>query len=437
METRETRKVEYPESSMIPEMSDSEFLSFLYSERNRENDISQYQGWNTWVLIGAAITALCAFYSTIKTGSELNYVSAFYYAVGTIAFFLAYHNISRLFKRERGHVISRVYLLKDVIPFTDSGLSIVTALCILAIIPVIGCTSAAYWCWLIVLLVETAVLIVGLYNRDRIVPYYFHRTYFPEPRWNMIYSGLSCGLFCEAGQLSFKAASGIILCPEFEAGVCIAVFIILIYLILRINVDNKVVKTFDSIMDMYLYAGATKEQTYQKILCNRMGYGVIEICQKKLNEVQDHTKKCEGMSKEVAQIKQTILSGQVDRNLFHSSTLRMKQILNYLKETLRQSEKLSGKLDEILKVVPVFTSISDINAIFDTNKELYEKIQIVDGELDELSDLIRDRFTRHYCRKTNSLCEALDCDARNDSMCWNYALERRWNSLLIWLGIKK
>lgn len=70
MKTRETSNVEYPESSMIPEMSDSEFLSFLYSERNRENDISQYQGWNTWVLIGAAITSLCAFYSTIKTGSD-------------------------------------------------------------------------------------------------------------------------------------------------------------------------------------------------------------------------------------------------------------------------------------------------------------------------------------------------------------------------------
>ena len=123
---------------MIPEMSDSEFLSFLYSERNRENDISQYQGWNTWVLIGAAITSLCAFYSTIKTGSELNYVSAFYYAVGTIAFFLAYHNIARLFRRERGHVITRVRLLKDVIPFTDLALSILTALCILAIIPVIS-----------------------------------------------------------------------------------------------------------------------------------------------------------------------------------------------------------------------------------------------------------------------------------------------------------
>ena len=392
MKTRETSNVEYPESSMIPEMSDSEFLSFLYSERNRENDISQYQGWNTWVLIGAAITSLCAFYSTIKTGSELNYVSAFYYAVGTIAFFLAYHNIARLFRRERGHVITRVRLLKDVIPFTDLALSILTALCILAIIPVISCTSAAYWCWLIVLLVETAVLIVGLYNRDRLVPYYFHRTYFPEPRWNMIYSGLSCGLFCEAGQLSFKAAPVIILCPEFEAGVCIAAFIILIYLILRINVDNKVVKTFDSIMDMYLYAGVTKEQTYQKILCNRMGYGVIEICHKKLKEVQDHTKKCEVMSKEVALIKQTISSGSVDQTLFPKSLLRMQQMLKYINESLKLSNALTDRLDEIIKVVPVFTSISDIRAIMDTNKELHNKAKIVNNEINKLLNVIRGKI---------------------------------------------
>lgn len=344
MKTRETSKVEYPESSMVPEMSDSEFLSFLYSERNRENDISQYQGWNTWVL---------------------------------------------------------------------------------AIIPVICCISAVYWCWLIVLFVETAVLIVGLCNRDRIVPYYFHRTYFPEPSWNIIYSGLSSGLFYEAWYLSFRAASWRILCPEFEAGVCIATFIILIYWILRINVDNKVVKAFDSIIDMYLYAGVTKEQTYQKILCNRMGYGLIEICQKKLKEIEGRIKKCEEMGKEVTRIKQELISGKVDRTLLHRSTLKMKQILNYLKESLNQTKKLSDKLDEILKVVPVFTNISDINTIFDTNKELYEKIQIVDGELDELSDLLRDSVIRHYCRKTNSLCEVHDCDARNDSMCWKYAIERR------------
>lgn len=39
--------------SGITDLSDSEFLSFLYSERDRENSLSQYQGWNYWALVGA------------------------------------------------------------------------------------------------------------------------------------------------------------------------------------------------------------------------------------------------------------------------------------------------------------------------------------------------------------------------------------------------
>ena len=40
----------------IKEMSDAEFLSFLYSERDREEKISIFQGWNIWAILGAIIT---------------------------------------------------------------------------------------------------------------------------------------------------------------------------------------------------------------------------------------------------------------------------------------------------------------------------------------------------------------------------------------------
>lgn len=35
-------------------MSDFEFLSFLYSGRDRENGLRQYQGWNIWALCNFA-----------------------------------------------------------------------------------------------------------------------------------------------------------------------------------------------------------------------------------------------------------------------------------------------------------------------------------------------------------------------------------------------
>ena len=56
-------KVEKNKSNRITELSDSEFLSFLYSERDREESLNHFQGWNIWAVIGAMITVICTAYS--------------------------------------------------------------------------------------------------------------------------------------------------------------------------------------------------------------------------------------------------------------------------------------------------------------------------------------------------------------------------------------
>ena len=50
----------------VDEWDDTDFLSYLYSEREREHSQSQYQGWNNWALAGALIMAICAAYNTWK-----------------------------------------------------------------------------------------------------------------------------------------------------------------------------------------------------------------------------------------------------------------------------------------------------------------------------------------------------------------------------------
>ena len=56
----------------IPDLSDTEFISFLYSERDRENSLSLYQGWNYWALIGAIITILSVAYSALKGSASID-----------------------------------------------------------------------------------------------------------------------------------------------------------------------------------------------------------------------------------------------------------------------------------------------------------------------------------------------------------------------------
>ena len=40
--------MEKMKKNRITELQDSEFLSFLYSERDREEGLVTYQGWNLW-----------------------------------------------------------------------------------------------------------------------------------------------------------------------------------------------------------------------------------------------------------------------------------------------------------------------------------------------------------------------------------------------------
>ena len=74
---KEKRESNMPET--IAGLSDAEFLQFLYLERDREEKLNSYQGWNMWAVIGALITVFCAAYGVVSThDDEINRVRALY-----------------------------------------------------------------------------------------------------------------------------------------------------------------------------------------------------------------------------------------------------------------------------------------------------------------------------------------------------------------------
>jgi hypothetical protein len=51
----------------------------------------------------------------------------------------------------------------------------------------------------------------------------------------------------------------------------VAACFILIFILLKINTGNKSVRRFEKILDNYLYMNVSKEDTFKKIMINRMG----------------------------------------------------------------------------------------------------------------------------------------------------------------------
>ena len=82
----------------IDKLSNAEFLSFLYAERVRENDLVVYHGWNNWALAGALITIICALYAIFKSYFDIiSYSDIIFFISGFMSIFLYVHPFLGIF----------------------------------------------------------------------------------------------------------------------------------------------------------------------------------------------------------------------------------------------------------------------------------------------------------------------------------------------------
>ena len=120
-------------NARIYELSDSEFLSFLYAERDRENSLSQFQGWNNWAIAGAIVTIVCAIYTICKNTVLIDSEYILYGFTGAMALYLLIKAYSVFFMRKRGYNRYCVRVLKEQIPKVDLILIIISSICAIAV----------------------------------------------------------------------------------------------------------------------------------------------------------------------------------------------------------------------------------------------------------------------------------------------------------------
>ena len=156
-------------SKRIVNLSDSEFLSFLYSERNREEDLNSYQGWNIWAIAGAIITVICTCYAIISNNiNSISPLRLVYILSGILGFALCYRPffifLQSLFTRERGVDYRKVRYLKDVSPKLYLWFSLFISAVFSVYIPIEEVSSpfnVVSVCWIIAfILVAVAIIII-------------------------------------------------------------------------------------------------------------------------------------------------------------------------------------------------------------------------------------------------------------------------------------
>ena len=233
----------------ITDLSEPEFLSFLYSEREREESLSSYQGWNIWAIVGALITVLYACYSVIcKNINEISVLKTGYYLSGILGFVLCYRPYSLLLKsllfRDRGVDFLRVKYLKDVTPKHYLWFSLLITTGFSLFIPIYDASSrfnAVSVFWIIASILVIIAIVYGNVNKDKLVWAVFDDVVFGEKKLDSCFSGILSGILSVVWLQSFKKIeSPIVGSPDFELAVCFVAFIALLYLLALKKMGEKV-----------------------------------------------------------------------------------------------------------------------------------------------------------------------------------------------------
>lgn len=404
-------------NSHIMNLTDAEFMSFLYSERERENNLNQYHGWNNWVLIGALVSTICVLYATCRNNEDISIRTIFYFVSGLVAAVFAYKSIIDVFRKERGYDFNRVKFLKDVVPWVDL-VSILVASLVLSLWSYSQFEGVTHifivWCYVFVY--YSVLLIFEILSREDLTPMNLNSAFFPKLYQNIIINGFFGAFWWALFRHSFNMAGSVLLSVEFEIAAYSVAIYFLLYFIFNINFSNKVVKEFDLIIDRYLYQGMSKENTFNMILMNRMGCGVLEACYKELKHILQMLNKAEEDKKEIIKIKEAIINNQYDLTCFPSYRRLLQKSLSNLEKVLSDSMKLSDKLDEFVKVSDGINR-DDVEKLFKTNEIAYCSVERVCDQVDELRLLIETEIGKYYCNRIGVLCKN-DCRYRNDKKSW-------------------
>lgn len=368
----------------ISSFSDSEFLSLLYAERDRESNLNQVPGWSLWAILGATVTVLCAGYGILKSNILLSWIDVVYYCSALIATFLFLASIFNGAPREKGYDPSKVRYLKEVIPYDIIFVVFLSGFASVVLIPVWDDCNLVFWGWAALIMVDIISSIICIFHRNDIVGAYKYDVMFSGGNANRIHVFVSCGLYGLIIFSSIREEWRCFINPEFEFSVCLSVLIVLLYFLVKIKKQNSMVGVIDEAIDGFLYRKETKEETFRMIVKTRMGYGVIDACVEELARVKVLLKQSQADEDELDKIMASVNQGDFPMEQLGPSQERISVILVHEHDLVDASRKLVAKMTIIANV----SSLPDLEEFHTLLKDTNAVSQQVDSVTDKIDKMI-------------------------------------------------
>lgn len=395
------------EGNNIISLSDAEFLSFLYSEREREESLNSYQGWNAWAVVGALITVSYAAYGVLVAhNSEIDKIRTFYllsYYLGSIfCFWNSVLFVLSFIGRKRATDYKKLKCLKDVAPIPYLIVITVCSLVMAMGSVVINVVNEPNWntasiSW-IALAICHLLICVNLYiNRNAIVwaikeDFWFART------WVMVLAGLFVSmLFWLIWNWSRENIIGPFLgTAEFELATYYTAIVMLVYLLLKIKMANRKSSTIDVLIDEYVYKDKSKEDVYRQLRANQMGYSILEACSQELYALKKYSDTFEQQKEKLDEVKNSFINRTIDVKNLEEQFRELEKSLNYNEEWAKRIDALYVKVAEIDKNIPQLRSEDEfvnmlkiVGHLTNKGREMNDKIKSVIEEIQKFMDGMR------------------------------------------------
>ena len=427
--------MEKMKKNRITELPDSEFLSFLYSERDREEGLVTYQGWNLWAIAGAMVTVIWTLYGILcKHHAEIDSLNVSYILSGMLSFILCYQlwwPIGRdLFVRERGVDINKLRYLEEITP----KVYLWSALCCSIIFPAyfLLADDIKPWNEVTIFWIVSALLFVfgnvsAYRNRNKIVSSVFDVLVFSKLRWNVYFMSAIGGVLSVVWVGSFRRGyGGVFNSQDFEVAICITACLLLSRLYFHINSELKKSSNIDKILDDYLYKRLTKEDAYYQMQVSRMGRGVLASCGKELMEVKESYDEFEPHKAKMEELIRQFDKGEVNAEDIYNYFYWVRQTIAYAKECCSRAMSLDDRLKQIAVQVPALVDNEEY-------KNLYLMVDALLDRANEMMDVMRAASDKmdvwhndNVCKKYGGVCYIKKCSHRYDKPLLLLRIKMMW-----------
>lgn len=406
------------EKSKITELTDSEFLSFLYSERERENSIRKYQGWNIWILCGAIVTVVIAGYNVLK--NSFNIISplpTIYCVSGIFAFILCYRPIILLFDKRKIVDYSKVKFLKNTAPYFFLVLSVILSLSFSFLIPLFDISNPlniVSIVWMISFILFVIALAYTVVYREKIVCSYLDGMVFYNQKLDSCFWAGIGGLLSIVWTKSFCSIStSFIGTPGFELSFCIVTVILLIYMLIKVWLGEKKGGMIDLLIDDFLYKHTSKEHVFWILRINKLGHSAMESCANEINEILNILSEYEQNKDKIIEIGDQFEKEKVDMDKFYQYYETILEVRNIVDKCIHQSDKLGTKINQIESQVPSLGTNEDYKILLYIYNLLLSKENDFLKVTNKSTNNMMLWLNNYYCNKYGGFC-VKECEKRHE-----------------------